>query len=123
MSLFGWLKRRRADEEDFQEEIRSHLEIAADERVADGDDRHSARLSSLKEFGNVTLTTEAARSVWVPRWVDALRDLVLDARHAIRVLAKNPGFSLTVVVVIGKCSPGVCAIVPESAATAFCSSP
>ena len=100
MSLFGWLKRRRPDEEDFQEEIRSHLEIAADERVADGDDRHSARLSSLKEFGNVTLTTEAARSVWVPRWVDALRDLMLDVRHAVRVLVKNPGFSLTVFVVL-----------------------
>jgi predicted permease len=100
MSLFGWLKRRRPDEEDFQEEIRSHLEIAADERVAEGDDRHSARLSSLKDFGNVTLTTEAARSVWIPRWVDALRDLVLDVRHAIRVLVKNPGFSLTVFAVL-----------------------
>ena len=75
MTRLGWLKRRRPDEEDFQEEIRSHLEIAADERVADGADRHSARLSSLKDFGNVTLTTEAARSVWIPCWVDALRDL------------------------------------------------
>ena len=59
MPLCNWLKRRRPDDEDLREEIRSHLEIAADERVADGADRHSARLSSLKEFGNVTLTTEA----------------------------------------------------------------
>jgi macrolide transport system ATP-binding/permease protein len=95
-----WLKGRRPDEEDFQDEIRSHLEIAADERVAGGADRDSARLSSLKDFGNVTLTTEAARSVWIPRWMDRLGDLMRDVRHAIRVLAKNPGFSLTVFAVL-----------------------
>ena len=84
MARLGWLKRRRPDEEDFQDEIRSHLEIAADERVADGADRHSARLSSLKEFGNVTLTTEAARSVWIPRWMDAT------ARSAARRAPRDP---------------------------------
>ena len=30
MTRLGWLKGRRPDEEDFQEEIRSHLEIDAD---------------------------------------------------------------------------------------------
>jgi len=100
VARLGWLKGRRPDEEDFQDEIRSHLKIAADERVAGGADRDSARLSSLKDFGNVTLTTEAARSVWIPRWMDQLGDLLRDVRHAIRVLAKNPGFSLTVFAVL-----------------------
>jgi predicted permease len=100
VTRFGWLRRRRPCDDDLQEEIRAHLAIAADERVADGADRDSARLSSLKDFGNVTLATEAARSVWTPWWVDALRDLAGDVRHAIRVLAKHPGFSLTVVAVL-----------------------
>jgi len=100
MARLGWLKGRRPDEEDFQDEIRSHLEIAADERVAGGADRDRARLASLKEFGNVALTTEAARSVWIPRWLDRLGDLLRDVRHAIRVLAKNPGFSVTVLAVL-----------------------
>ena len=100
MTRLGWLKGRRPDEQDFQEEIRSHMEIAAGERVADGADRESARLSSLKDFGNVTLATEAARSVWIPHWLDALSDVLRDVRHAIRVLAKNPGFSLTVFAVL-----------------------
>ena len=31
--------------------------------------------AALKDFGNVTLTTEAARRVWTPAWLEALRDL------------------------------------------------
>jgi predicted permease len=100
MALFGWLQRRRPDDADLEEEIRAHLAIAADERVADGADPDSARLASLKHFGNVALTTEAARRVWTPWWLDALHDQVSDVRYAIRALAKNPAFSLTVVGVL-----------------------
>jgi predicted permease len=102
MSMLSWLKRRRLDldEEDFQDEIRAHLAIAADERVADGADRQTARHAALKEFGNLTLTTEAARRVWTPLWLEAVRDYASDVRYAIRALAKNPAFSLTVVGVL-----------------------
>ena len=103
MGILNWLKRRRPvelDEDDFKEEIRAHLAIAAQEKVADGADEHDARYAALKEFGNVTLTTEAARSVWTPRWLEALRDLTSDVRYAIRALAKNPAFSLTVIGVL-----------------------
>jgi putative ABC transport system permease protein len=93
-------RRRHLDEADFTEEIRAHLAIAADERVADGEDRQAARYAALREFGNVTLTTEAARRVWTPRWLDALSDQVTDVRYALRALAKNPAFSLTVVSVL-----------------------
>jgi hypothetical protein len=95
MSILAWLKRlmrRRLDDDDFQEEIRAHLAIAADERVADGADRQTARLASLKDFGNVTLTTEAARRVWTPWWLDAVHDYASDVRYAIRALAKHPTF-------------------------------
>lgn len=103
MSIVAWLerlKRRRLDDEDFEEEIRAHLAIATDEKIADGADRQAARYAALKEFGNVTLTTEAARRVWTPWWLYALQDLVSDVRFAIRSLAKNPAFSLTVVGVL-----------------------
>src|SRR5207247_7044225 len=83
-----------------QLEIPPHLAIAAEERMADGADERSARLASLKEFGNVTLTTEAARRVWTPWWVDALHDQLSDVRHAIRALAKHSVFALTVVGVL-----------------------
>jgi len=90
MSILWWLTRRRLDDEDFQDEIRAHLDIAADERMADGVDRRAAELGSLKDFGNVTLTTEAARRVWSPWWVEGIHDQVSDIRYAIRALAKTP---------------------------------
>ena len=103
MGILSWLTRRRPvalDEDDFKEEVRAHLAIAIDEKVADGADRTDARYAALQEFGNVTLTTEAARSVWTPRWLESLRDQV--ERRPLRgpFSAKNPAFSLTVVVVL-----------------------
>ncbi len=90
----------RHDDDDLQEEIRAHLAMAAKDRVEDGADPKAAREASVKEFGNVTLIREAARSVWTPKWVDTLRDIVSDIRYAIRALARNPGFSLTVIGVL-----------------------
>jgi macrolide transport system ATP-binding/permease protein len=87
-------------DDDLQEEIRSHLAMAAQDRVADGADRDTARLAALKEFGNVTLTADAARRVWTPWWIDAAHDQMSDIRYAIRSLARNPLFSLTVIAVL-----------------------
>ncbi|HEY2153359.1 MAG TPA: ABC transporter permease [Vicinamibacterales bacterium] len=99
MSIFSW-RRRRLDEADLDDEIRAHLKIAADERVADGADRRSAELASQKAFGNVTLATEAARRVWRPWWLEALHDQLSDVRYATRALFKDPVFSLTVIGVL-----------------------
>src|SRR5260221_10889767 len=46
------------------------------------------------------MMTESARRVWTPRWLEALRDLTSDVRYAIRSLAKNKAFSLTVIGVL-----------------------
>jgi predicted permease len=103
MSILSWLKRltrRRLDDDDFQDEIRAHMALAEAEKIADGADRKSAHLASLKDFGNVTLTTEAARRVWTPRWLEVVHDYASDVRYATRALAKNPVFSLTVVGVL-----------------------
>ena len=71
MGIRAWLKRRRLDQDDFEDEIRAHLALAADDKTADGADPRDARLAALKDFGNLTLTTEAARRVWTPCWPGA----------------------------------------------------
>jgi hypothetical protein len=75
MSIWSWLKRRRMglDEDDFQEEIRAHLEMAEQDRIESGTDREVAHYAARKEFGNVMLTTEAARRVWTPWWLECGR--------------------------------------------------
>ena len=95
---FRWFAN--SDDEELRDEIRAHLAIAADERKAGGVDAREAELTALKEFGNVTLTREASRRVWVPSWFDALLDLWSDIRYAIRTLIKNPVFALTVIGVL-----------------------
>jgi predicted permease len=102
MSLWSWLNRRRLglDENDFQEEIRAHLAIAEQDRIDRGADRETARYSARRDFGNLTLTTEAARQVWKPRWLEALNDFISDLRYAVRSLARTPGFTLIVIGVL-----------------------
>src|SRR5262245_29513939 len=102
MSIWSRLKRPRLslDEDDFQEEIRSHLAIAEQDRIAGGADREHARLAARKEFGNLALTVDAARRVWAPRWLVAPRDLVNDVRYAVRSLAKTPTFAIIVIAVL-----------------------
>ena len=102
MPLPSWLKRRRLDldDDDFQAEVRAHLAMAEEERRAEGADPETAHYAALKDFGNLTLTTEAARRVWTPRWLEAVRDLASDVRYAVRTLLKNPAFSLTVIAVL-----------------------
>src|SRR6185503_21010218 len=102
MSIWSWLTRRRLDldDQDFKDEIRSHLAIAADEKVSEGADVTSARYAAMREFGNVTLATEMTRRVWMPSWLETLRDVLNDVRYAIRSLTKTPAFSLTVIAVL-----------------------
>jgi putative ABC transport system permease protein len=100
MALFQWLTLRRKKDDDLQEEIRSHLAMAARDRIADGEDREGAHRAALKEFGNVTLTTEAARLVWIGWWIETAADLLNDVRYAVRVLSRSAGFSLIVVAVL-----------------------
>jgi predicted permease len=99
MKLLDWLLRRHR-ESDLDEEIHSHLSMATHERVEGGDDPAAARLASLKEFGNVTLTREATRLSWGGAWRLHAADIAQDFRYAIRTLGRTPGYSLVVVAVL-----------------------
>lgn len=87
-----WTRRNRDRELD--EEIRSHIRMATEERVRQGEDRKRARAAVLKEFGSVALTMEDTRGIWGGQW---LEQLAFDLRYAARSMARTPGFALAAV--------------------------
>jgi macrolide transport system ATP-binding/permease protein len=90
---FPWWRR----EEELDEEMRAHLEMAAREGVDRGMAEDEARRTARRGFGNVGLVKETTRDVWGWRW---MRDLYEDARFAWRTLGKSPGFTATAILTL-----------------------
>jgi predicted permease len=90
----------RPDRDDLDEEIRGHLALNIKERIERGEDPEAARLAALKEFGNVTLTRDSMRSVWLPRWLEFAEALGQDIRIALRSFRRAKGLAATVVVTL-----------------------
>ncbi len=87
-----WRRDRRDAE--LEEEVQSHLEMAARERVERGDMANEAERAARREFGNVGLVKEVTRDMWGGRW---LGDLYEDVRYGMRMLLKNPGFAIVAI--------------------------
>src|SRR5207249_1363541 len=85
---------------ELDDEIRGHMALSVKERIERGEDPEAARLAALKEFGNVTLTRDSMRGVWLPRWFEAAEALGRDIRFALRALLRVKGLAVTVVVTL-----------------------
>src|SRR6266566_7124942 len=91
--LRGMLRRERLDQ-DLDEELRSHLEMRAADNLAAGMLPGQARHEAQKRFGNTTLLKEDTREVDIIGWLD---EVASDFRHALRMLLRNPGFTVVAV--------------------------
>ena len=101
----NWLKQlfsRRRLYGDLSEEMRQHLEEKIEELAASGMPRKDATAAARRAFGNVSLLEEDSRDVW--RWL-SLEHFLADARYALRMLGRNPVFTvvglLTIAIGIG----------------------
>lgn len=81
-------------DDDLKREIDGHLELEAEERVADGASPDEARYAARRAFGNVMRVRQDARSVWIAPWID---HAVQDLRHGARRLRRAPAFAITAV--------------------------
>jgi macrolide transport system ATP-binding/permease protein len=94
LTLFHRLRatfRRRRLEHDLDEELRSHLEMATEINLNKGMSPEDARCEALRSFGGIEQTKELYRD---RRGVPFLETALQDLRFGLRMLRRDPGFSI-----------------------------
>ena len=83
--------RRRRLEEDLDEELRSHLEMAVELNISKGMIAQDARREALRSFGGLEQTKENYRD---QRGLPVIETVYQDLRFGFRMFRRNPGFSI-----------------------------
>jgi predicted permease len=86
--------RKRHLDQDFEEEVRAHIELAAEENRKRGMSAAEARRQAYIQFGGLEPAKELHRDT---RELPGLEDLLKDFRFSLRQLGKSPGFAITAI--------------------------
>src|SRR5712691_7693903 len=79
---------RKSRDAGLEKELRSHLELEAEEQQESGLSPEEARYASHRAFGNTTLVSEVTREMW--GWM-SLERFWQDLRYALRAMRRSPG--------------------------------
>ena len=93
-----YLLRRDRYERELDDELQFHLEMKRQELESQGRDRAAAAAAARRSLGNLPLTRDRVRDVWIAPWVGGL---VQDVTYAARTLRRSPGFALVVMLTLG----------------------
>jgi predicted permease len=91
--LFGSVRR----EQEFADELDSHLQMHIDDNLRLGMTPEDARRDAILRLGGRESTRQAYRE---RHTIPVLENLLSDVRYSIRRLRKNPGFAITVVLTL-----------------------
>ena len=84
-------------DDDFKDEIETHLALEIDRLIAEGRSPEQARAAALKRFGNVTGARERFHESRRIMWLEDLRK---DVHHSWRSLRRSPGFAAAAILTL-----------------------